>query len=88
MTSEELNPIILELRVMAKRGSNVPDMLRYLGSRDLRSIQLVKCFWKAIECSIGDAKPVASWVGFGHDLSDEQVSDYLMSCVQKWLEAV
>jgi hypothetical protein len=72
--------IVNDLRGMAIAGGNVPALLRHIqrviGYPQCGLIS-VKCFRQAFGAGVTSIKPIGGWRGFGGELTDEQVENFV-----------
>ena len=87
---ELIGGIVDELRVMARAGASVPSMLRRIqqivGRQDCRFVA-IQSFRTAFDSGVAAVKPITGWYGFGSELSDEQVQNFVGPIVQEYMSS-
>ena len=88
MSEDELvDAVVREIQTMAIAGEDVPSLLRrvqkVVGRDDCKLISVV-CFHKALDVGIASVSAVAGWHGFGGELSDAQVSGFLLPVLEDY----
>jgi hypothetical protein len=87
---EIVGKIVPELRSRALNGDDVPSLLRHIqfafSDKDCKLLSVLG-FARAFEDGIASVKPVAGWHGFGGELSDKEVSEFVSPVLDKYRQS-
>ena len=88
MTEDERDDLIVrDIRAMAIARQDVPSLLRHvqqsLGQKDCKLLSAIY-FHRAFGSDIPSISPVAGWHGFGGELSDAQVNEWVSPVLEEF----
>ena len=92
MTDKNLvDSVVEELRTMARSGDSASSLLRriqQLAGMTNCELLSVQCFHRAFGGGVAAISPIGGWAGFGGDLGDMQIDNFLSSVLDGYRKAV